>query len=422
MSDKQIFEEAEAHAACLAYFGGRSLSADIFLSKYAMRDKENHLVEKTPQDMHKRLALAFAQIDARYGDDLVTQEGTYFEAMDKFARIVPQGSPMAAVANPYRRMSASNCVVIASPEDSIEGIFDAGLNLAQLMKRRAGVGLDVSTLRPEGESVNNAALTTSGAWSFCDFFSYITGMVGQSGRRGALMLTIDVHHPDVMRFIRMKEDLLKVTDANVSVRLSDEFLQAVEDDTDYEVRWPLKGEPVVSRSLSAGVVWEQICKSAARSAEPGLIFWDQMTRELPANFYPGFESVSTNPCSEICLSPFDSCRLISINLTGYVRRAFTETAEFDRAAFRQDVALGMRMADNLVDIEIDLLDRIKEVCGSEKEAALWGKLQEAGRKGRRTGLGTHALGDTLAQLGIRYDSSQALLFADDLYGSFREAA
>jgi ribonucleoside-diphosphate reductase alpha chain len=422
MSDK-VYTYDEALVASKDYFHGNDLAARVFLDKYAMRNKAGDFLEDTPHKMHDRLAHQFARTDEKYGHDYQERLDLYRQAMDKFARIVPQGSPMAAVGNAHQLMSASNCVVIASPKDSMGGIVDAGKELAELYKRRCGVGIDISTLRPEGASVNNAARTTTGAWSFADYYSYITRKVGQAGRRGALMITMDVHHPDVLQFTTMKHDKTQVTGANVSLRLSDEFLAAVEKDDEYEIRWPVDSDdPKISKKLRARDVWDTIVKSATENAEPGLIMWGNMVRNLPAHCYEDFFTISTNPCSEIALSAYDSCRLISINLTGYVRKAFEDEAKFDFKGFKDDVRLAMQMADNLVDIELGLIDRIKKVCEKGAERDLWNKLYEAGRKGRRTGLGTHGLADTLAQLCIRYDSESALAFVDKLYKTLRNEA
>jgi ribonucleoside-diphosphate reductase alpha chain len=359
--------------------------------------------------MHKRMAREFARIDKeKYSLDYESMYIKYLDSMANFERIVPQGSPMSAIGNNLQVMSASNCVVVTPPEDSIGGIFRTGTQLAQLFKRRCGVGTDVSTLRPNGFTVNNAARSTTGPVSFCDLYSYITRLIGQDGRRGALMLTMDVHHPDVEEFATMKSDKKKVTGANVSVRLSDEFLIAVERDEEYEQRWPCEGVAKFTRKVKARKVWNTIIRNATFTAEPGLIFWNRLTGRLPAHSYPRFKTVSTNPCSEIGLSPEDSCRLLSINLCGYVINPFTSSASFDFESFRRDVRLATQMADNLVDIEIELIDRILGVCQDEGEKELWKKLQENGRRGRRIGLGTHGLADMLAQGGIKYDSTENL--------------
>ncbi len=408
----------------LEYFKGNELATKVFVDKYAMRDNEDQFFELTPDDMHKRLANEFAKIDSRkYGLQFEERYEIYSDALKNFQRIVCQGSPSAAIGNKHQVMSASNCVVIEPPKDSMEGIFEAGEALAQLMKRRCGVGTDLSTLRPEGMAVNNAARTTSGAWSFADFFSYITRMVGQNSRRGALMLTLSVHHPDVIAFIKMKRDLTKVTGANISLRLSDEFLRAVDEDSDYELRFPVDAKnPTVSKMVSAKEIWNEIVSSATTTAEPGLIFWDRLTNELPAHYYPKYFTTSTNPCSEIGLGNFDSCRLISLNLTGYVKHAFTEDTSFDFDAFEKDVRLATHMIDNLVDIELELVQKIQSMCSSSKEKELWQKLYDSGNDGRRVGLGTHGLADTLAQLRIRYDSREAFPFIERLYATLRDAA
>jgi len=413
----------QALEASIKYFNGSELSAKVFVDKYALRDNDDNFLELTPDDMHNRLAGEFARIDAeKYGLNYDERFKIYRDSMDKFSRICPQGSPMAALGNKHQTMSASNCVVIESPEDSMGGILESGKELAQLYKRRCGVGIDLSTLRPEGMTVNNAARTTTGAWSFADFFSYITRMVGQNSRRGALMLTLDVHHPDVVKFATMKQDLTKVTGANISVKLSDKFLKAVEEDTEYEQRWPIEGEAKMIRMVKAKEVWNMIVDSATKTAEPGLIMWDNMLNNLPAHCYKEFKTISTNPCSEIALSAYDSCRLISINLTGYVKNAFNKEAVFDFKMFAGDIATAQHMADNLVDLELELIEKIKSKCKDNTEKSLWERLKMAGFNGRRTGVGTHGLADTLAQLCIKYDSDQALDIIDKIYKTLRDVA
>lgn len=415
-----MYSYEDALSSSLAYFNGDELVASTFLNKYALKDKAGNLHEKSPDDMHDRLAKEFARIDKdKYGKD--GYEIRYRACLDKFQRVVPQGSPMSAVGNPFQVMSASNCVVIESPEDSIGGIMRSATELAQLYKRRCGVGLDISTLRPDGMPVNNAARTTSGAWSFSDLFSFITRMVGQNSRRGALMITLDVHHPDVEKFALMKQDLTKVTGANVSIKASDEFMQAVENDSLYEQRWPLQGEPKFKRMVPARQVWNTIINCATKTAEPCIVFWDRILKYTPTYAYNWSRSISLNPCAEISLCANDSCRLISMNLTGYIVNPFSQRPFFDMSAFKHDIALAVRMADNLVDIEIELIDNILKHCDDEDERILWKKLQETGRKGRRVGLGTHALADALAMLKLRYDSDAALDVCDMLYMTFRNA-
>jgi ribonucleoside-diphosphate reductase alpha chain len=424
MVDVVTFSYDEVKNFATEYFNGGALEASVWIDKYAMKDNDGRFHELTPHDMHKRLAREFARIDIEKYGMVGDREALYLDSMIQFERIVPQGSPMSAVGNHLRTMSASNCVVVESPHDSIGGIFKTATELAQLYKRRCGVGTDVSTLRPEDWSVNNAARKTTGPISFCDLYSEVTRRIGQDGRRGALMLTMSVHHPDDEKFAAMKADKKKVTGANVSVRLTDEFLEAVDKDQEYEQRWPCEEgvTPVFRRMVKARDVWNTIIKYATVCAEPGLIFWDRMTKRLPAHAYKRFKSTSTNPCSEICLSPYDSCRLISMNLTGYVRKPFTSEASFDFNAFCRDVALAVQMADNLVDIELELVDKILAKCEDQLERELWTKLREAGQRGRRVGLGTHGLADTMAQLGIKYDDFEALQFAHALGATLRDTA
>ena len=279
----QTYTFEEAFEASKEYFFGNELAAKVCIDKYFLRNEQDELVERTPEDMHRRLAGEFARIDSeKYGADYNQKFKLYYERFKRFSRIVPQGSPMAAVGNTFQTLSASNCVVIDSPEDSISGIMKTATEFAQLFKRRCGVGTDISRLRPDGFRVKNAARTTSGAWSFADLFSYITGKIGQSGRRGATMITINVHHPDVEQFAKMKADKTAVTKANVSIRITDEFMRAVESDSDYEQRWPCEGEVKFSRRVSAKAVWNTIVEMATLHAEPGLIFWDKATGEAPS--------------------------------------------------------------------------------------------------------------------------------------------
>lgn len=286
----------EAYKMSVDYFAGSEVSAKVYLDKYAMRDENDNILEPTPDYMHRRLSKEFARIDAKWGLNQKKQEQKYYESLNKFARIVAQGSPMSAIGNPYKIMSASNCVVVDSPEDSIDGIFSTAKETAELYKRRCGVGLDLSTLRPDGMSVNNAAKTTTGAWSFADFYSNVTRMIGQNSRRGATMLTLDVHHPDITKFITMKHDKTKVTGANVSVKLTDDFLNAVVNDLEYEQYWPSKDNKIISKKVKAKDIWQLIIDSATNTAEPGLLMWDTICKNIPAHSYPDFKCISTNPC------------------------------------------------------------------------------------------------------------------------------
>jgi ribonucleoside-diphosphate reductase alpha chain len=410
----------EALTKSLSYFNNNKLAADVFIKKYALRNEED-ILESSPDEMHDRLAYEFARIDGeKYKGNAQEQFKIYREALDHFARIIPQGSCLAAIGNKYQRMSAANCFVIASPEDSIEGIIRTGLELAQVSKRRGGIGISLDTLRPDGAYVNNAARMTSGAWSFADFYSYITRMIGQGGRRGATLIALDVHHPDISKFATMKLDKKKATGANISVKLSNEFMKAVETNAVYKQYWPLEGPSRIQKEVNAKEIWDIIIESATRSAEPGLLFWDTIKDNLPTNGYDAFKPICTNACSELPLSAYNACRLITINLTGYVLDAFTKNTKFDMEKFVKDVQLTVRMADNLIDIEYELIDRIKEVAGSSNEKELWSKIQQNTINGREVGIGTHGLADTLAQLGLKYGSEDSWATIEHIYKTLRD--
>lgn len=464
-ADEKFYSSDEALAASRAYFGddlGAVIAASAAVNKYLLRKEENgesFYRELTPDDMHDRLAHEFTRKELNFLDisneevaQMRAERNTaYWENfykpirkyLHRFGMIVPQGSPMFGIGNRYTYISLSNCVVIASPHDSWTGIAVTGRDLGNLMKRRCGVGIDISTLRPEGTKVHNAAITTTGGWSFADFFSYITEKIGQNGRRGALMITKRVWHPDVWNFIMMKADLGKVTGANVSVMITDAFMEAVDADADWDLVFPDTTDPdydtlwdgdleawkardktpIVHRTLPARELWDHICKYAHGFAEPGLIFEDNYKRNLPAHGYEMFRLVSVNPCSEIGLSPYDSCRLITMNLMGFVINPYTDNAYFDWEKFSEAVWWGMRLSDDLVELEIEAIDRIIEkTAKDDQERALWKKLQDAGRNGRRTGLGMHALGDALAACGVRYDSEDGIAVADKIAEVFKLAA
>lgn len=410
----------EAYQASLEYYHGDELSAKTFIDKYALRDKGGDYKELTPDDMHHRLAKEFARIEKKYKNPL--SEGTIYEALKNFKYIVPQGSPMSAIGNPYVVQSLSNCVVTESPEDNIQSIMDAARSLAQLFKRRCGVGIDISNLRPEGTSVNNAARTTTGAWSFADLYSYVCRMIGQAGRRGALMISIDIRHPDIFQFVKMKRDLSKVTGANVSIRINDEFMKAVKEDKSFQLRWPIEGPIKVERTIKAKDLWTEMIDSVHASAEPGLLMWDNITRELPAHYYKeeGFSTISTNPCGELPLSANDACRLLTINPSSFVVNKFQKDAYFDFELFAQYARMEQRLMDDVVDLEIECIDRILELAETEDEISLWKKLQDSCRLGRRTGSGTFAVGDTLACLNLRYDSDEGIEMAGRIFEVLRD--
>ena len=420
-----MYSEEEVRAKTLEYFGGDELATNVFMTKYCLKDKQGSLTELTPHDMHARLTKEFARMEQKFGGPSALSYDEISELLKDFNKVVPQGSPMMGIGNNYVNVSLSNCVVVDSPADNISSIMDGGKYLANLFKRRCGVGLDLSNLRPQDTPVNNSAGTTTGAWSFADFYSYVCRMIGQNGRRGALMISLDVRHPDVLEFIRMKHDLTKVTGANVSVRITDDFMNAVMKDEDYELHFPVGAEtPEFTNIVKARDVWQEIVESATKTAEPGILMWDNITKNLPAESYSaqGFKTLTTNPCGEIPLSAYDSCRLISVNLKNFVKQRWTEDAHFDFIEFTSVVRKAMRLSDDLVELEVEKLEEILRAADTMDERQLWSNLLEACTKGRRTGLGTHGLADALAGLGLAYDSPEALEVIDRIYGTLKVAA
>ena len=423
----------EVFAEAIRYFNNDELAATTWMNKYAMKDRAGKFLETTPNDMHRRMAQEFERIELNYDTplapekvDLLSAYGQerpaltfkrIYDYFKNFNYVIPQGSVMSGLGNPHMLASLSNCVVMPEIHDSYGGIFKTDEQLAQLFKRRCGVGIDLSSLRPSNSPVSNAAGTTSGAVSFMERFSNTTREVAQNGRRGALMLTMDIAHPDVEEFITMKQDLTKVTGANISIRLSDEFMKAVQDDTLYTHRWPIEADqPTHTKSIRATDLWETIINCAHNTAEPGLIFWDRQHHYSTSSVYPGYKNVSTNPCSEIAMQGGDSCRLIAINLYNFVENPFTPEAKFDYEKLYEVTYESQRLMDDLVDLELEAIERILDKVENDPEPNLvkqeeintWKLLQETGRKGRRTGLGFTALSDTIAALGHRIDSDKAL--------------
>jgi len=420
-----MFEEKEVREASLEYFRGDELATNVFMTKYCLRDKGGKFVEKTPDDMHKRLAKEFARME----DKFITRKSNHlteteiYSYLKDFKYIVPQGSPMMGIGNDYVNISLSNCVVVDNPQDNVSSIMDTGKDLANLFKRRCGVGLDISDLRPEGAPVNNSARTTTGAWSFADFYSYVCRMIGQNGRRGALMISMDIRHPDIEKFIKMKRDLTKVTGANVSVKITDEFMKAVENNETFGLQFPVDAEhPEYSAEVDAASLWNEIIESATTTAEPGLLMWDNITKNLPAHEYAAFKTKTTNPCGEIPLSAYDSCRLISLNLKSLVKNSFEKNADFDFGKLKEVAAVGMRLSDDLVELELEKLENIRQWADTDDERLLWSKLHKAAYNGRRTGLGTHGLADAIACLNLAYDSAEALTIIERIYETLRDAA
>lgn len=422
----------EVSKASLEYFGGDEIARDVFVTKYALRDSDGVFYEKTPDDMHRRLAREFARIEAKYDNPLSEQEiyGWLSEDGKAFGPIIPQGSPMSGIGNDHQLMSISNCFVIDSPHDSYGGILHTDQEQAQLMKRRGGVGFDISSIRPKGLSTSNAAKTTDGVGVFMERFSNTCREVAQNGRRGALMLSIDVHHPEIETFIRIKNDLSKVTGANISVRVSDEFMEAASKGETYEQRFPCTGPDqgsVIRREVDASKIWNELMECAWGYAEPGILLWDTVKRRSPADAYEseGFGSVSTNPCGEIVLCPNDSCRLLALNVTKFVRDPFTADASFDFVEFRRAARVAQRLMDDLVDLEIEKVDAILAKIDADPEPDhikhiernLWEKIRDKAIRGRRTGTGVTGIGDTLAMLGISYASQEG---ADQVEAIYRE--
>lgn len=422
----------EALAKSIEYFNGDTLAAEVFLTKYAMTDTAGNLKESTPRDMHERLAREFARIEAKYPNPMSYDE--IFGLLDKFEKIVPQGSPMAGIGNPYQIQSISNCFVIDPPVDSYGGIFKADQELVQIAKRRGGVGLDISNIRPKGLPTSNAARTTDGITVFMERFSNSCREVAQGGRRGALMETISVHHMQIRDFIRIKQNRDKVTGANISIRLSDEFLQAVEKGEKFQLRHPVneKANPLVSEWIDAGQLWSEIIESAWKCAEPGLLFWDTLIRESPGDCYAdlGYNTVGTNPCGELPIPAYDSCRLLLLNLIGFVKNPYTPHAYFDYDEFVSYAVKAQRLMDDLVDIEIEQIDKILEKIAADPESddvkqterSLWEKIRVTAANGRRTGLGVTAVGDALASLGYRYGTDEAITVVEKIYQHLALAA
>lgn len=414
---------------CLNYFEGDELAATTWINKYAKRNAEGALMEYSPDDMHRRLAKEFARVNKKYKpvplhgmsdyglERAPLTEETIYQLFKDFKYVIPQGSVMALLGNNDMVGSLSNCVVIPAPVDSYGGILFNDQQLAQLCKRRCGVGFDISTLRPNGSGVRNAAGTSSGVVSFMERFSNTTREVSQNGRRGALMLTIDIKHPDAEQFIAVKQDLSKVTGANISVRISDEFMQAVTEGKPFVQQWPVDSRsPTVKKEIDAKELWGQVIKAAHNTAEPGIIFWDRQHHYSTSSVYPGFENASTNPCSEIAMQGGDSCRLMALNLYSFVKNPFTSEAAFDTERFYQVTYEAQRLMDDLVDLELESVARILDKIDADPEPDFikqverqtWQMLYDNGKAGRRTGLGFTALADTLAALGLKFDSSQSM--------------
>ena len=424
--EKKTYSYDEAYNASLEYFKGDELAARVWVNKYAVKDSFGNIYEKSPEDMHWRIANEVARVEAKYPNALSSQE--LFDLLDHFKYIVPQGSPMTGIGNDYQIASLSNCFVIGldGSADSYGAIIRIDEEQVQLMKRRGGVGHDLSHIRPKGSPVKNSALTSTGLVPFMERYSNSTREVAQDGRRGALMLSVSIKHPDSESFIDAKMTEGKVTGANVSVKLDDEFMQAAVEGKPYTQQYPIDSpNPMVSKEIDASALWRKIVHNAWKSAEPGVLFWDTIIRESVPDCYAdlGFRTVSTNPCGEIPLCPYDSCRLLAINLYSYVVNPFTPDAYFDFELFKKHVALAQRIMDDIIDLELEKIERILEKIDSDPESMevkgserhLWEKIYHKSGLGRRTGVGITAEGDMLAAMGLRYGTEEATEFSEKVH-------
>lgn len=424
--ERQTYTYDEAFEASLQYFKGDELAARVWVNKYAVKDSFGNIFEKSPEDMHWRIANEVARIEAKYQNGLNAQQ--LYELLDHFKYIVPQGSPMTGIGNDFQVASLSNCFVIGidGAADSYGGIIRIDEEQVQLMKRRGGVGHDLSHIRPKGSPVKNSALTSTGLVPFMERYSNSTREVAQDGRRGALMLSVSIKHPDSEAFIDAKMTEGKVTGANVSVKLDDAFMQAAVNGTPYKQQYPVDSDqPVFTKDIDASALWKKIVHNAWKSAEPGVLFWDTIIRESVPDCYAdlGYRTVSTNPCGEIPLCPYDSCRLLAINLYSYVVNPYTKEAYFDFDLFKKHVALAQRIMDDIINLELEKIEKIIAKIDSDPESEevkeaekhLWEKIYKKSGQGRRTGVGITAEGDMLAAMGLRYGTEEATEFSEQVH-------
>ena len=431
--ENQKFTYEQAYEATLKYFDGDELAARVWANKYALKDSYGNYYELTPDDMHRRLAREISRIEKKYPNPM--SEDEIFDLIKKFKYIVPQGSPMSGIGNDFQVGSLSNCFVIGldGTPDSYGGVIKVDEEQVQLMKRRGGVGHDLSHIRPKSSPVKNSALTSTGLVPFMERYSNSTREVAQDGRRGALMLSVSIKHPDSEAFIDAKMTEGKITGANVSVRIDDEFMNAVVNGEKYEQKYPIDAaEPKYTKEVDASAIWAKIIHNAWKSAEPGVLFWDTIIKESVPDCYAdlGFKTISTNPCGEIPLCPYDSCRLLAMNLYSYVKDPFTENASFDYELFKTHVAAAQRIMDDIIDLEMEKIDKILEKIESDPETEevkkterhLWEKIRAKTLKGRRTGVGTTAEGDMIAAMGLTYGTEEATEFSINIHKTLAVAA
>ncbi len=427
IENNKVYTYEEAFKESKEYFNEDELAAKVFVDKYALRNREGDILENTPEKMHHRLAREFSRIEKKYPNPISEEE--IFSLIDHFKYIIPQGSPMSAIGNPYHIQSSGNCFAVEPPYDSYGGIFFTDQQIGQLMKRRCGAGLSLNNLRPKGMFVKNAAKTTDGIGVFMERYSNTCREVAQNGRRGALIQLLSVHHPEIKTFITIKKDKTKVTGANISIQATDEFLKAVEKDDEFELRWPVDSkEPSISQKVSAKEIWDIFIDSSWECAEPGIFFWSTVLKNSVSNCYgevdETFYDTSSNPCGEIIMGA-DSCRLLSLNLYSFVENKFTAKSIFNFKKFEIYVQKAQRIMDDMVDLEIELIKRIIRKIKSDPEPEnikliekeTWTKILETCKKGRRTGLGITGLGDTLASLNLIYGSSKSIKVTEDIYKS-----
>jgi ribonucleoside-diphosphate reductase alpha chain len=422
----KTYNDEEAYDASLEYFKGDQLAARVWINKYALKDSEGRLFELTPEDMHQRLAKELYRIEKKYDNPM--DENYIYQLLKDFRYLIPQGGPMSGIGNNRQIVSLSNCFVIGheKPSDSYGGILKMDQEQVQLMKRRGGVGHDLSHLRPKGSPVNNSALTSTGIVPFMERYSNTTREVAQDGRRGALMLSVSIKHPDAEDFINAKMESGKITAANVSVKIHDDFMRALNEDKEYMQHFPIDSkQSTYQKKIKAKELWDKIIHNAWKSAEPGILFWDTILRESVADCYAdlGFKTTSTNPCGEIPLCPYDSCRLLAINLYSYVEKPFTKEAKFNFNKFKEHVVAAQRIMDDIIDLEIEKIDSILAKIASDPEdfetkrteQNLWKKIRNKALLGRRTGLGITAEGDMLAALNLRYGTDNATDFSEEIH-------
>ena len=425
-SKRKTYTPEQAFESSLKYFKGDDLAARVWVNKYALKDSKGIIYEQNPNDMHYRIAKEIARIEKRYPNPMTEEQ--VFDLIQNFKYIVPQGSPMAGIGNPFQIASLSNCFVIGNDggSDSYGGIMKIDQEQVQLMKRRGGVGHDLSHIRPKGSAVKNSALTSTGLVPFMERYSNSTREVAQDGRRGALMLSVSINHPDAEDFIDAKMEQGKITGANVSVRIDDDFMKSVENDLPYIQKFPVHSKnPKVTKEVAAKDLWGKIVHNAWQSAEPGILFWDTIIKESVPDCYAdlGYRTVSTNPCGEIPLCPYDSCRLLAINLFSYVEEPFTKKASFNFKLFKEHISTAQRIMDDIIDLELEKVDAILAKINADPELEetkiveikLWEKIREKAINGRRTGIGITAEGDMLAALGMRYGSEEATTFSIEIH-------